>query len=385
MKSLSTPNRFPRTVVALWIAVLGAWFSTPSVAHNLEFTEVLLVLDDRGGFQANMICDLDALALGVSPESDSAELEEILRNLSDEELEDVHRRLVNTFDRRVRVLFDGQRVDLNITFPELRNPLERPLDIPTFFGLTARFEGLVPEGAEVVSFRASRAFPPVTLTVFDQHSRRNIFQLVEQGTESSAFPLVGDPESTMQEDPLEVAGRYLVLGFWHIVPEGLDHILFVLGLFLLSPKPRPLIFQVTAFTLAHAVTLSLATLGIFNLPPSIVEPLIALSIAWVAVENIRTDKLHPSRPAVVFGFGLLHGLGFAGVLGELGLPDGQLVAALLSFNLGIEFGQLAVLGAAFLVIGIFHRKPWYRQRLTIPLSYAIAAVGLYWAVERIFF
>src|SRR5207247_1613157 len=108
----------------------------------------------------------------------------------------------------------------------------------------------------------------------------------------------------------ETSLRYLRLGFRHIVPEGTDHILFVLGLFLLSPRLRPMLLQVSAFTLAHTATLALSTLGVVRLSPAVVEPLIALSIAYVAAENTLRQELRPWRAALVFGFGLLHGLGF---------------------------------------------------------------------------
>jgi hypothetical protein len=180
-----------------------------------------------------------------------------------------------------------------------------------------------------------------------------------------------------------VVRDYVVLGFEHIIPEGLDHILFVLGLFLLSTKMGPLLWQVSAFTLAHTVTLACATYGVIQLAPSIVEPLIALSIAYVAIENVCTSKLHAWRPIVVFVFGLLHGLGFSGVLQELGLPPGRVATALVSFNVGVELGQLAVIALAFLVVGWFRHRPWFRRRIVIPLSLAIAAVGLYWSLERV--
>ena len=156
----------------------------------------------------------------------------------------------------------------------------------------------------------------------------------------------------------------------------------MLALFLLSTRLRPLVWQVTAFTVAHAVTLTLATLDVVALAPRIVEPLIALSVAGVAVENVLTDRLTRWRPAVVFGFGLLHGLGFAGVLGELGLPDEGRLVALAAFNAGIELGQLAVIAGAVAALGWCRRKPWYRRRVSVPLSCAIALTGLAWAVER---
>ena len=182
--------------------------------------------------------------------------------------------------------------------------------------------------------------------------------------------------------PFQVAVQYLGLGYTHILPKGLDHILFVLGLFLLSTRLKPLLLQVTAFTAAHTITLALTIYGVVSLAPSIVEPLIALSIAYVAVENLLTADLQPSRIVLVFAFGLLHGMGFAGVLADLGLPRGELATALVTFNVGVEAGQLTVIAAAFAAVAAFRDRPWYRRRVVVPLSLGIAGVGLYWTVER---
>ncbi len=177
--------------------------------------------------------------------------------------------------------------------------------------------------------------------------------------------------------------RFLKMGFVHIIPLGLDHILFVLGLFLLSTSTRGLLLQVTAFTVAHSVTLALTMLGKIDLAAAVVEPVIAASIVLVAVENIVVKRVHPWRVAVVFVFGLVHGMGFAGVLREAALPRGQLVGALIAFNVGVELGQLAVIGAALLVVGWWRQKPWYRARVVVPASALIALVGAWWVVERV--
>ena len=182
-----------------------------------------------------------------------------------------------------------------------------------------------------------------------------------------------------------VFAQYIPVGFDHILPKGLDHILFVLGLFFFSTALRPLLIQVTSFTLAHTVTLALGALGIVTIPGSIVEPIIAASIVYVAIENVFSKQMNPWRPVIIFIFGLLHGLGFASVLGEFGLPAGQFVAALIGFNVGVELGQLTVIALAFLaVVYWFGSKDWYRQRIAIPASLIIAAVGAYWFVERVF-
>ena len=186
-----------------------------------------------------------------------------------------------------------------------------------------------------------------------------------------------------EQTVFDVIGLYLQLGYTHILPKGLDHILFVLALFFASTRLKPLIWQVSAFTLAHTLTLALATLGLVSLPASIVEPIIALSIAFVAIENLVFKDMTRWRPAIVFGFGLFHGLGFAGVLSELGLPQGELVPALLSFNVGVELGQLTIVLACWLALHWFREAAWYPWLVRI-VSVAIAAMALWWTFERVF-
>ncbi len=182
-----------------------------------------------------------------------------------------------------------------------------------------------------------------------------------------------------------VAWAYLKLGFTHILPLGFDHVLFVLSLFLLNTRLRSVLWQATAFTVAHSITLGLAMYGLITPLPSMIEPLIALSIAFVAIENLITDQLKWWRTLVVFAFGLLHGCGFAGALGELGLPGNHFFTALLSFNAGVELGQIAVILMAYLLVGRwFGQKTWYRQRIVLPLSTIIAVIALYWTFERAF-
>ncbi len=193
---------------------------------------------------------------------------------------------------------------------------------------------------------------------------------------------------------------YIPVGFDHILPQGLDHILFVLGLFLLSTHLGPLLWQVSAFTLAHTVTLAMGAMGVVTIPAEIVEPLIAVSIVYVAVENIFVSGLSRWRPFVVFGFGLLHGLGFASVLGQFGLPEGQFIPALIGFNVGVELGQLTVIAMAATLIllavraanigqldreqGAVRSYPVMFRAVSITGSLVIACVGAWWVIERVF-
>ena len=138
-----------------------------------------------------------------------------------------------------------------------------------------------------------------------------------------------------EEKLIDNIKSYTQLGFKHIIPKGLDHILFVLALFLLSSRLKPLILQVSIFTLAHTITLFLGVLDIIKIPSIIVEPIIALSICFIAIENLFTENLKKMRPYIIFIFGLLHGLGFAGVLNEIGISDSLFISSLISFNIGV--------------------------------------------------
>ncbi len=303
-----------------------------------------------------------------------------MRALSAEELNVHIERLRGIFEERVQIRIDGVTARATLSFPQHGTPAAD--EAVTVLGLTARFEGRLPEDATALTIQAARSLPPIYLTIVDQRHGRTDQQVLPRGAESAPHRLdLGGPAAPPSR--MRTAMQYLALGFWHIIPEGPDHILFVLGLFLLSPRPRPLLWQITAFTAAHTVSLALSSLGVIALSPAIVEPLIALSIAYVAVENLFTRELTPWRPLVVFGFGLLHGMGFAGVLGALGLPERDFLTALLSFNLGVEAGQLGVILGAFLTLGWFRHRTWYRLWATVPLSLVIALVGLYWFVDRL--
>jgi hypothetical protein len=249
---------------------------------------------------------------------------------------------------------------------------------------TAPLRLVVPLGAEIDY--------PVAYTVQIPAKHVSVTRWLEEGMHESDPFAWADKVERVEAGPGTTADAlpwprqlalYLRLGFRHIVPEGADHILFVLGLFFLGITWRKLLSQTTVFTVAHATTLFLSTYGIFSLPSRYVEPAIALSIAYIAAENVFKPKLGPGRLAVVFGFGLVHGLGFASSLSDVPFPKKDFLVALLGFNFGVDFGQLFVIALAFLAIGWFRNEPWFRARIEVPSSLAIAAVGLFWCVQRI--
>ena len=193
--------------------------------------------------------------------------------------------------------------------------------------------------------------------------------------------------TALPEPLLQTMLRSLMVGIEHIIPNGLDHILFILGLYGASRRVRDLLTQVTAFTVAHCLTLGLAMGGVIVLGPAwsrAVEVGIALSIVAVAIENCR----RPASPgwgrlSLIGGLGLIHGLAFSGALSEVAWPAGRFLPSLLSANIGIEIGQLLVIGAAGLVTGWWWSRPWYYRRVAVPLSCCIGVCGLVWTIQRI--
>jgi hydrogenase/urease accessory protein HupE len=197
-------------------------------------------------------------------------------------------------------------------------------------------------------------------------------------------------EIEARRGPLAVAGAYMMHGVEHIL-FGFDHLLFVLALILIVRSARVLLLTITAFTIAHSITLSLATLGIVHVPGPPVEAIIALSIVLLACELIRLRRGQASLTArwpwmVAFSFGLLHGFGFAGALTEIGLPQGDIPLALFTFNVGVEVGQLIFIGLVLGALACAKRidLPLALERHALPVAaYAIGSLAAFWFIERL--
>jgi hypothetical protein len=323
--------------------------------HDLGSMQVICTFTHNGSYTVQVLVDREHLPLRIA-RIDTADF-------------------ASAFLQQSQFLFDGR-----LSTPALETV--RQGEGPTQFQLLLR--GTFSARAKTFAFSNQMELNEYFLRLKHADQAMTLGFWLNQGLQHPPFDLQQSSLATAQPGVTDVIREYVLLGFTHIVPKGLDHILFVLGLFLLSMRARPLLLQVTAFTLAHSITLALSIYGVIALPSRIVEPLIALSIAYVAIENLVLEEYRPWRPLIVFLFGLLHGLGFAGVLQELGLPREQFTTALVSFNVGVELGQLAVILAAFLCVGLwFGRRHWYRERIIVPSSIAIALVGLYWTVERV--
>ncbi|MBC7414084.1 MAG: HupE/UreJ family protein [Herminiimonas sp.] len=217
-----------------------------------------------------------------------------------------------------------------------------------------------------------------------------IVRITWRGEQRSTYTLSKNQPSTRlfgaaQDDRnmLEVAQTYGVLGIEHIL-SGVDHLLFVLSLLFLVGFRKRLLATVTSFTLAHSLTLAASALGALTLRPPPVEAVIALSIVLVSAEALSSkDTLTRRLPALVaFIFGLVHGLGFAGALKEIGLPEQHVNIALISFNLGVEAGQLLVIGLAWMLFMAIRRLPWAATARRAVL-YGIGSVSVFWTLSRL--
>ncbi|MCA8883780.1 MAG: HupE/UreJ family protein [Rhodobacteraceae bacterium] len=277
-----------------------------------------------------------------------------------------------------RIHLESGGTALRLTLEAVRVEDDPNPDLPRDSVLTVT--AALPPGTAPVVFSWDPTLGPIALRQQDAGPDAYTGYLTD-GAASLPIPRGG---GAVAADPFDTLRAYVVIGFNHILPKGLDHILFVLGLFFFSTRMRPLLVQVTTFTVAHTVTLALATFNVISLPPTIVEPLIAASIAYIAAENIFMRRVTPWRTVVIFVFGLLHGLGFASVLGDIGLSTGQAALSLIAFNIGVELGQLTVIAAAYLAVGLwFGRTDWYRGVIAVPASVAIGIIGTYWFVERL--
>jgi len=340
-------------VALAWMVSMAAcvWITMASMAAahevlptigDMERIDGRLTFSLEGNFES-LVSRVDLAGLDDIESAPQSDAYDALRAMEPEIFADTFRADWPALSERISVLVDGTPVLLEL------DGIDVPSvgDIEVVRQSTVAFSAAIPEGAQTMQIEWPAEY--------------GVLVLRQMGVEGGWDGYLSDGGLT---DPVALSGAvemtgaeaffgFIPVGVEHIVPLGLDHILFVLGLFFLAARMRPLLWQVTAFTAAHTVTLALATLGLVNIADEhmwIVESIIAASIVYIAVENIFTDGLNPWRPAIIFAFGLLHGLGFASVLTAYGLPEGAVIPALLGFNIGVELGQLLCIAIAFIIV-----------------------------------
>ena len=363
--------------------LLSGAIGSAALAHEVRPSIVDLTVLKDGNLKLAIRLNLEAVIAGIGVEhtdtSQSANAGEYdrLRQLSREALNKAFNKTSNGFKKAIGVKVDGVRLGLEISSVDIPEVGDTDLSRLSIINLHGKLSG----GAKSLVWVWDKKLGAAIVRVKGAAQEGNpVFAgLVKGGTESGPIALTG----MVPLSALSIFGQYIKVGIEHIIPKGLDHILFVVGLFLLSSRFSSLLWQISSFTIAHTITLGLAMAGFISAPSGFVEPLIALSIVYVAVENIFTSKLNHWRTLVVFMFGLLHGLGFASVLNDVGLPTGSFFSALIGFNIGVEIGQLSVVAICFFLVGWWFRdKTYYRKLITIPASALIAVIGAWWFIER---
>jgi len=382
--SLAGLERLKKYCSQFGVFLLICFLSGKAGAHPAQFTTLQVKISADGHFDASLNIDILSFALRQSSAETSNEQLESLLNGPRTNLAKCLAEAGEHFRHEVVVRTDAGNADITSwTLPDLSQVdavLARNLQPRILMPGEIRFSGTLPPKAHTLAIRLPYLLGD-TLQMQELPDGNSRVEPVTAGLFSSMAPIT--LESHGKWEKVTAFGRYIIVGFHHIVPEGLDHILFVLGLFLFSTRLGPLLWQISAFTVAHSITLGLALYGVVRLPSSITEPLIAASIVFVAVENIFVKDLKPWRYAVVFCFGLIHGLGFASAFANAGLPRQNFLLGLVGFNLGVEFGQLSVVAGAFLAVGWFFHRSWYRKVITIPASSLIALIALFWTVQRV--
>ncbi len=338
-----------------WLLVLVCLHGNLALADVVKPALVEISVNTNGTYRIEVRASIEALLTGINSrykdtrEAPNAAAYDELRVMKPADLAKAFKPFEAEFTHLVELDFDAERIPLNVTrvdIPEAGYPKVPRISV-------IYLEGQVDRSVTSMTWYYPQRFGDNAVRVrqVDADNEKwhwSDWQWLRNDAHSEPFSLT---EVFTQQPVSAVIKTYIVLGFEHILPRGLDHILFILGIFLLSIHLRPLLWQVTMFTVAHTLTLGLSMAGLLSLPANIVEPLIALSIAYIGIENISAHSLHKSRLVIVFCFGLLHGMGFASVLSDFGMPADAFVTALISFNVGVELGQLTVILLAFAAVG----------------------------------
>lgn len=357
------------------------FFTLASNAHSHEVSPaVAAILQNQDSIQLEirlnleaLLSDIDLSNLSNTDQADQTEEYDFYRGRSVTELKSDFSKIWPSLANEIKVKQDDVFAVLKLE--KIMVEEQENFDYPRFsiLTITTNIKPLKP-----FNFQWSKSFGEI---VIREEGEGNVFtQYLEAGVVSDEILLSQQSKQRFSDIFID----YIPVGFTHILPKGLDHILFVIGMFFLSTKLSSLFWQITFFTLAHSVTLAMASLGVIKISASIVEPLIAASIVYLAIENFYSNALTTRRSIVILCFGLLHGLGFASVLADFGLPIHHFIPALIGFNVGVELGQILIILILFSAISYwFKKKTWYRKLIALPFSFVIGLVGLFWFFERI--
>ena len=385
MDTLIKFSKIIKLIIFFYFFSFLTLFSIGAISHEIrpsiadyKIEENILYFDIRlnaelilSGIDASNITDTNSSPLSATYDDLRSLTRENLKILLIESWDDIQSK-INLNINEVSTKFE--LVDINIE-------ANRDFEISRDSILYLKYE--LDEDDDFLTFKWSEKYGPIIIREINELKKEDDLytEYLQAGLQTDKIFIKSENKQSIFKSII----NYFILGIQHIIPKGLDHILFIVGLFFFSVTLRPLLIQVTMFTIAHSITLIFVSVSYINLNPLIVEPIIALSIAYVGIENIFKQYVKEYlRYIIIFFFGLLHGLGFALVLSDIGYQSSKLILNLISFNLGIEAAQIFIILSLYVLLGIkFSNKKYYRYIFQIPVSLFIALVGIYWFFDRI--
>jgi type IV secretory pathway VirB2 component (pilin) len=349
---------------------------------DLNYSSNSNTLGDNG-LLIDIVVNLESLMAEIGPdhedtdESENSHIYKNLRAMDDDSLRSEFDSFQSRFISGISIT-NSRENTFALNLKSITIPVVGDINIPRDTRIT--LQSTLPTNTVALQWQWDKRFGEVIVRANSDSIDLNYAALLSPGQKTVLIQFTEKSEPSNWR----IVGNYIVVGFEHILPKGLDHILFVIGVFLLSPVWRRLAIQVTVFTIAHSITLAMAINGFLSVSPAIVEPLIALSIVVICAENYFTATLSKWRLATIFVFGLVHGLGFASVLTAVGLDTQNFLIALLGFNIGVELGQLLIIAICMIGIGMwFGKHDYYRNSFSKPASVIVGLVGLFWFFQRI--
>ena len=369
------------------IAIFINLFSTVSISHEIkpsiaDFTYDENFLNIKIRLNAELILsNIDASKISNTNSSSLSDIYDKLRILNKIELEELFKSSWQEISTNIDIKINNETKKINLINIEVEDIKNFEISRDTHIYLQV----LLNNNSEYFTFSWIKKYGPIILRENNNDKLEDelFTEYLQSGIESNQFSF----NEKNFKNTLNSFINFFVLGVEHIIPKGLDHILFIFGLFLFSSSLKKLITQITIFTIAHSITLIFVSLSLMKINPQIVEPIIALSIVYVGIENIFKNYVKEYlRYVVILFFGLLHGLGFALVLSDIGYRSTDLFINLISFNIGIEVAQISLVLVLYLFIALnFAKSKNYRIFFQVPSSILISSIGLYWFFERINF
>ena len=369
------------------IAIFINLFSTVSISHEIkpsiaDFTYDENFLNIKIRLNAELILsNIDASKISNTNSSSLSDIYDKLRVLNTIELENLFKSSWQEISTKIDIKINNETKKINLINIEVEDIKNFEISRDTHIYLQV----LLNNNSEYFTFSWIKKYGPIILRENSNHKLEDelFTEYLQSGIESNQFSF----NEKNFKNTLNSFINFFVLGVEHIIPKGLDHILFIFGLFLFSSSLKKLITQITIFTIAHSITLVFVSLSLMKINPQIVEPIIALSIVYVGIENIFKNYVKEYlRYVVILFFGLLHGLGFALVLSDIGYRSTDLFINLISFNIGIEVAQISIVLVLYLLVALnFAKNKNYRMFFQVPSSILISSIGLYWFFERINF